>query len=156
MLTKNATAPAMPATQAQAQAATQIPISLVETPPTADAPACVQRTVAFFERHAADPHVAARLCRADSTVHIHVGDGCGVTLRLDRMPPEAEAGIVGSAEIEIDCTPAQLDAHVAGERTLGQEIMDRQVTYVGPVRKFLAISPILRGLSRGEGARARS
>ncbi len=124
------------------------------TPPATNAFAAAQRTVAFFERHAADPHAAARLCRADCSVHIHLGEGVGVSLRLDCTPLEAEVGIVGVAEIEIHCSPAQLDAHVRGERTLAQEIMRREVTYVGPVRKFLSIAPILRGLSRTPTAAA--
>jgi hypothetical protein len=116
--------------------------------PATDALASAQRTVAFFERHAVDPHAAARLCRAATSVHIHLGEGVGATVRLDCEPLEAEVGIVGAAEIEIHCSPAQLDAHIRGERTLAQEIMRREVSYVGPVRKFLSIAPILRGLSR--------
>ncbi len=126
--------------------------SVDSAPPPALAAA--QRTVAFFERHATDPLACGRLSRADTTVHVHLGDGVGVTLRLDRTPVEAEIGIVGTAEVELHCSPAQLDAHMAGERTLGLVIMGGEVTYAGPVRKFLAISPILRGLSRAETLRA--
>jgi phospholipid/cholesterol/gamma-HCH transport system ATP-binding protein len=86
----------------------------------------------------------ARLRYAHTSVSFVVGSEA-VTLLLDRSPPTV-APNGEPAEIEVVLTPAQAASFAAGELALPTEIVLGSVEFRGPVRKYLAVDPILRGL----------
>lgn len=109
--------------------------------------------VAFFNRAAHDEVLSERMSFADTVVQMHFTDLAepnSCTVRLDRTPIEAEIGAVGQAEIEMFApTPVWLSLFVGdaggtgdGEQ-LAMSIVHGDVTYTGPVRKFLRVVPIL-------------
>ena len=88
-----------------------------------------------------------RLSSAGTSVNLRCPErpGDSVTLLLDRDPPEI-AGGDEPAEIVIELTARQADLFVAGELVLPTEIAAGRVAYHGPVRKFMAVAPVLRHL----------
>lgn len=110
---------------------------------------------------AADDGVASqRPSRAQTTVTIHVEqpDGTGPTplayLALDREPVVVErAG--AKAEVDLVLTREDLAALLCGELHLALAIARGDVSYRGPVRKFLRITPVLRALASPEWPPAR-
>lgn len=96
---------------------------------------------------AGDEHARGRLSSANTSVTIYSADrpGAGVTLLLDRRPPVV-VGEDEPAEIVIELTGEQIDQFAAGELVVASAIMSGSVAYRGPVRKFMAVAPILRGL----------
>jgi hypothetical protein len=94
-----------------------------------------------------DERAALRLSSANTSVTFtcagHPGEG--VTLLLDRRPP-AVVGEDEPAEIGIELTEEQCARFAAGQLVLSTAIVAGLVTYRGPVRKFMAVAPILRGL----------
>ena len=114
-----------------------------QTPPV-DPQQIADITAAFFLQATDDALLTDRIRTADTTVHIHLTDTAGVTLRLDRDPIEAEPRISGHAEIELWTSAQELLRCGRGERQLAMSIMRGQAEYSGPVRKFLRIQPILR------------
>jgi hypothetical protein len=84
---------------------------------------------------------------AQTTVHIHFEDvdgSAGCTIWLDRSPIAAEVGIVGEAEIELFGPSRRFMGLVTGEEAMAIVIARGDITYTGPVRKFLRVVPILR------------
>lgn len=67
-----------------------------------------------------------------------------VTLLLDREPPEIGGGVSG--EVTIELTGTQAEAFSRGRLVLSIALLDGEAAYSGPVRKYLAVDPILRGL----------
>jgi phospholipid/cholesterol/gamma-HCH transport system ATP-binding protein len=87
-----------------------------------------------------------RLSYADTRVTFDVlGDDDPVTLLLDRMPPRL-AGPGERADIQIRFTEGEADAFMAGTLCVPAALMTGQLTSQGPVRRYLEIDPILRGL----------
>lgn len=124
---------------------TSSPVAVAIDPSTAPQDVA-DRTVEFFAGAHGDEQIAERLIRAGTTVHVHLGEDAGVTLRLDRMPIEVVAEISGRAEVEVWCSPAGWAEYMRGTRRLAMAIMHQEAEFSGPVRKFLAITPILRSL----------
>jgi hypothetical protein len=93
-----------------------------------------------------DPRLA-RLGAAGTSVSFHNLDvpGESVTMLLDRQPPGL-AGADEPAEITIELTTAQAMRLARGILPLPSALIDGQVSYRGPVRKYLAVDPVLRGL----------
>ncbi|WP_205697119.1 SCP2 sterol-binding domain-containing protein [Conexibacter sp. SYSU D00693] len=114
----------------------------------------VAETLAEFVLQAArDEELGARVRRAATSLHVHVGDDAGVTVRLDRTPVEAVARIEGVAEVELWLAPDVLLSCARGERPLQMAIMDGDVTFRGPVRKLLMVVPVLRTFDTSVWAR---
>lgn len=67
-----------------------------------------------------------------------------VTLLLDREPPEIGANVAG--EITVELSDLQAEMFSRGRLVLSISLMDGEAAYGGPVRKYLAVDPILRGL----------
>ena len=107
-------------------------------------------TVEFFNRCADDPELSERMSFADTTVQIHFVDPdheASCTVYLDRTPISAELGTVGTAEIELFAPSGVfLDLFLAKEK-LPMAIVAGDVTYKGPVRKFLRVTPMLTSFS---------
>lgn len=104
-------------------------------------------TAEFFMRAGEDPQLSERMAFANTTVHIHFEDG-GVTdvctVWLDRTPITAEHGAIGAPEVELfGPADAWMDM-ITGKEQLAMAIARGDVTYRGPVRKFLRVVPILR------------
>lgn len=101
-------------------------------------------TAAFLGQAAGDPRLEGRLRRADTSVHLHLGENDGVTILLDQTPIAVHPRIVGAAEVELWCSPEILLRCARGQSRLPMEILKGDVAYRGPVRKFLTVLPILR------------
>jgi phospholipid/cholesterol/gamma-HCH transport system ATP-binding protein len=114
-------------------------------------PAAAERRLAqALERAvASDDSIAMRLGRAHSSVRFAIGgEGHGITLLLDRVPPVV-LGADEPAEVEIGLTPGQASDLAGGELTLGNAIFAGAVSTRGPIRKYLEVDPILQGLLAG-------
>jgi phospholipid/cholesterol/gamma-HCH transport system ATP-binding protein len=87
-----------------------------------------------------------RLSYARTSVRLTVGDGGdAVTLLLDRKPPEVTAS-AEPAEIELALTEEQAVEYAEGLLFLPGAVIGRTIVTRGPVRRFLEVEPILRGL----------
>ena len=80
-------------------------------------------------------------------LHFTDAKDVAVTLLLDREPPEAVASALPEAETQIHASAEQWDAFWKGEYPLAMAIARGEVSYRGPVRKFLRVVPILRRLA---------
>jgi hypothetical protein len=85
---------------------------------------------------------------AETSVRFRVAGTDAVTLLLDRRPPLL-AGGREPAEIVIELTAAQAIRFAAGELSLTTAILEGAVSCRGPVRRYLAVDPLLRGLLAG-------
>ena len=93
-----------------------------------------------------DAHRVARLHHAGTTVRFRVsGSASAVTLLLDREAPELDPE-AGEAEVEIELSPAQAAQFIAGELPMPVAVVSGDVPVTGPIRKYLQVDPILRGL----------
>ncbi|WP_320671863.1 ABC transporter ATP-binding protein [Patulibacter defluvii] len=72
------------------------------------------------------------------------GQRGAVTALLDRTPPQIVAD--GSAEVRIELTAEQLERVAEGRLAMPQAVVSGAVTTHGPVRKYLEVDAILRGL----------
>ena len=68
------------------------------------------------------------------------------TLLLDRDPPELSDD--GHAEITLELDSEQLEAFARGRLVVANCLMLGTAGYEGPIRKYLAVDPILRHLLR--------
>ncbi|MCW3015490.1 MAG: hypothetical protein JWO02_2582 [Solirubrobacterales bacterium] len=103
-------------------------------------------TAAFFKRAAQDEELSERMSFADTVVHIHFTDLEGVnacTVWLDRTPIGAEVGAIGQAEVELFATGQVWMDLFVGKGQLPISIVRGDVSYSGPVRKFLRVVPLL-------------
>ena len=106
----------------------------------------VELTVEFFNTAAQDAELSERMSFANTTVQIHFTDLPGenvCTIWLDRLPIGAEVGVVGEAEVELFAPAKIFMGLFAGKEALPIAIVRGDVTYTGPVRKFLRVVPIL-------------
>lgn len=113
-------------------------------------------TVAFFRKGAEDAELSERMSFAATVVQITYTDVAGenaCTVWLDRDPIEAEVGASSEAEIELSMTAEVGTTLFTGQVALPIAILNGDVTYRGPVRKFLRVVPIMQsfdfGLFRG-------
>jgi phospholipid/cholesterol/gamma-HCH transport system ATP-binding protein len=90
----------------------------------------------------------ARLKYAHTTVRFAVaGEDEGVTLLLDRTPPEIAAN-GDAAEVEIEFTPEQAERFLAGLLHIPAALEAGILVARGPLRRYLEVDPILRGALR--------
>ena len=88
-----------------------------------------------------------RLSGADTSVtFLNVDDvSSSVTVLLDRRPPVVASG-EEPAEITIELTAEQAAAFARGAFSLPNALVTGVTNHRGPVRKYLAVDPVLRGL----------
>jgi hypothetical protein len=104
----------------------------------------------LFVRAGQDAELSERMSFAGTIVHIHFesDDGnareAGCTLFLDRTPISGEVGLVGTAEIDLFARTETFTKMIAGRQALPMAIARGEVTYTGPVRKFLRVVPLLQ------------
>jgi hypothetical protein len=93
-----------------------------------------------------DPRLA-RLSAADTSVRLVVTDApeASVTMLLDRRPP-ALASAEEPAEITLELTLDQASQLISGALAAPAALLAGEIPYRGPVRKYLAVHPVLRGL----------
>jgi hypothetical protein len=91
-----------------------------------------------------------RLGTAETSISFQNLDApeASVTLLLDRQPPDL-AGAEEPAEITIALTTQQAARLARGTLSLPSALLGGAVAYRGPVRKYLAVDPVLRGLLAG-------
>jgi phospholipid/cholesterol/gamma-HCH transport system ATP-binding protein len=106
--------------------------------------------VAALQRVLASPTpVVRRLSYARTSVMFRVTAGHSpVTLLLDRRPPEL-GGPAEPAEIEIELTAGQAVRLAHGAFAMPAAIMRGDVSFRGPVRKYLEVDPMLQWLLAG-------
>ena len=111
---------------------------------------------ALREALSGDPGVVGRLSYARTSVQFNVeGAGESVTLLLDRRPPElAAAG--EPAEIEICLSAEQAQRFILGQLSMSTAVVCGRVEARGPLRRYLEVDPIIRGLLRGRPAAERA
>jgi phospholipid/cholesterol/gamma-HCH transport system ATP-binding protein len=86
-----------------------------------------------------------RLTYAQMTVSVRIaGEPGGVTVLLDPDRPDVVEGTDGDVVLEL--TPELADRFVHGELPMPAAVLTGQVTASGPVRRYLEVDPILRGL----------
>jgi hypothetical protein len=104
----------------------------------------------IFVRAGQDAELSERMSFAGTIVHLHFqsddreAPDAGCTLFLDRMPIAGEVGLVGTAEIELFGPTETFAKMIAGREALPMAIARGEVTYTGPVRKFLRVVPLLQ------------
>jgi hypothetical protein len=93
-----------------------------------------------------DPRLA-RLAAAGTSVSFYNVDApsASVTMLLDRQPPGL-GGAEEPAEITIELTSKQVTRFARGALSLPPALVTGEAPYRGPVRKYLAVDPVLRGL----------
>jgi phospholipid/cholesterol/gamma-HCH transport system ATP-binding protein len=98
-----------------------------------------------LERALAEPSPAVRrLSYARTSVAFNVNGGSEpTTLLLDRRPPVV--GAIGEPA-EIHLSPSQAVEFADGHLSLPGAILRGEVTHRGPVRTYIEVDPILRGL----------
>jgi phospholipid/cholesterol/gamma-HCH transport system ATP-binding protein len=98
-----------------------------------------------FDRH---PESVGRLHHQQTTVSLGLREDPGgerVTLLLDRRVPEL-TWTRDPAEIDILLTPQQAACFAAGRLAVPAGIVAGEIGFEGPVRGYLQVDPILRGL----------
>lgn len=111
-----------------------------------------RRTVDFFRRGADDAELSERMSFAATVVQITYTDVAGentCTVWLDRDPIEADLGGSGDAEIELSMDAETGISLFTGQVALPIAILNGDVTYRGPVRKFLRVVPIMQSFDFG-------
>ena len=93
-----------------------------------------------------DPRLR-RLSAAETSVNFQIADApqSSVTVLLDRQPPSL-AGGDEPAEITIELTARQGVLFASGLLPVPSALLGGELPYRGPVRKYLAVHPVLRGL----------
>jgi hypothetical protein len=94
-----------------------------------------------------EPRAVQRLTHARTSLRFEEIDDPGnkVTLLLDRRPPQVGADD-DPVEVRIQLTHRQAEEFVRGTLALPAAIMAGEVACSGPLRKYLPIDPVLRGL----------
>lgn len=107
----------------------------------------LERFCDAIEAASRDERLSHVLGRADTTVRIELADdpGLAVTLLLDRQPIEVVDA--QDAEIHMKIISVDLARLYSPDFHLAMSIVRGRVTYTGPVRKFLRISPVVRHAS---------
>jgi hypothetical protein len=102
---------------------------------------------------AARPDLAVRMRAAGTTVCIKPRSGdCGITLLLDRDPPQPRP-VAEPAETVIELDRGDFAAVIAGDALLPVVLASRDARCEGQVRRFLAITPVMRTLWHAAGGR---
>jgi ABC-type transporter Mla maintaining outer membrane lipid asymmetry ATPase subunit MlaF len=92
--------------------------------------------------------IVGRLSYARTSVRFNVeSPDNSVTLLLDRRPPEIGAAD-DPAEIEISLSVSQAHRFAAGQLPISAAIVRGYVQTRGPVRRYMEVDPIIRGLLR--------
>jgi hypothetical protein len=86
-----------------------------------------------------------RLGAAGTSVTFEVAGAESVTLLLDRRPPVVTGGDE-PAEITVEFDADQAALFASGELVLPNAVLRGEVACSGPVRKYLALDPIVRAL----------
>ena len=96
-----------------------------------------------------DPRIG-RLTKSQTSVTFTIRDrpAAAATVLLDRNPPKVAAA-VEPAEIVIEFDRAQAAQFAIGELSLPPRLLAGDVTYQGPIRKYLVVDPVLRAVLRG-------
>lgn len=95
-----------------------------------------------------DREAIGRLKYAHTSVRFAItGEPHGVTLLLDRAPPEVAAS-GDAAEVEIEFTPEQAARFISGELHIPSALAAGLLITHGPLRRYLEVDPILRGALR--------
>jgi hypothetical protein len=125
---------------------------------TRDDPSVINELEQLHRRLAAvfasgDPRLQ-RLSAAGTSVRFQIigAPQASVTVLLDRDPPEL-AGGEEPAEITLELTPEQGVQLLSGALAAPADLLSGRIPYRGPVRKYLMIHPVLRGLLADEAAR---
>jgi phospholipid/cholesterol/gamma-HCH transport system ATP-binding protein len=93
--------------------------------------------------------VVRRLSYARTSVVFRVTGGMSpATLLLDRRPPEL-GGVQEPAEIEIELSPDQAVLFARGQSPMPAAILRGQVSFRGPVRRYLEVDPMVQWLLAG-------
>jgi phospholipid/cholesterol/gamma-HCH transport system ATP-binding protein len=114
----------------------------------ADRPESAERQLSSALQRAlgTDSPAVGRLSYARTSVKFSVEGGRSpCTLLLDRRPPVL-AGSDEPAEIELLLTPEQALALARGELSMPEAVISGAVGTRGPVRRYLEVEPIVRGL----------
>jgi len=102
---------------------------------------------AMFNRAGEDEELSERMAFARTVVEFHFCDDdeetC-CTAWLDRTPICAEMGGSDEAEIKVYAAPQVYLQMVAQKKSMAMSIAEGEITYTGPVRKFLRVVPILQ------------
>lgn len=122
--------------------------------PTPDAQRIAELTVEFFRRAGRDAMISERMSFADTVVHVHFAgasdaESASCTLYLDRHPIGAELGCPGPAEVELTGPVEKWWHLISGEGRIPLAILAGELTYRGPVRKFLRVTPMLSNFDYG-------
>jgi phospholipid/cholesterol/gamma-HCH transport system ATP-binding protein len=105
---------------------------------------------ALADALAADRPEVTRLTYARTSVRFVLPDS-EITLLLDQRPPQVLRG-GAAAEIEVHLGDEQARRFARGDLHLTAEIIAGHAPTSGPVRRFLEVEPILRGLLAAAGA----
>src|ERR1700757_2288141 len=121
----------------------------METTQLVHAPDVQGAIIGMIEGARDDTDVGERVALSRTAVALHFtgAEDVAVTLLLDRDPLEAVARALPEAEGDIYASAEQWDAIWTGEYQLAVGIARGEITYRGPVRKFLRTVPILRRLA---------
>lgn len=106
--------------------------------------------VAFFGT--ADSKMAHRLGNSHTVIAFHLTDvePIGCTINLDGEPISAKPEIDNGAEVHVWGTTDTISAVFLGRKHMGLSIAKGEITYKGPVRKFLRAVPMMRKLDVSE------
>lgn len=93
-----------------------------------------------------DELLKRRLPKAHTTVTFLVTDAQeeSFELLLDRRPPEV-GDATNDAEATVRLSHDQLIRFAAGRFLIANALLDGELTWSGPIRKYLAVDAILRG-----------
>lgn len=93
-----------------------------------------------------DPRLNRLSAAETSVTFLNLDDrSASATLLLDRQPPIVASGDE-PAEITIELTGEQAIRFARGTFLLPNALIAGETTHRGPVRKYLAVDPVLRGL----------
>lgn len=113
-----------------------------------DTPAArLERFVLVVQHALEDEGASQQFATHGVSVRIHLSDApdTGVTLFLDRTPAEIVTGTGGGqADVQLLLDSHDLEAICCEGTYLPTKIVAGEVTYEGPVRKFLRMLPVLR------------
>jgi hypothetical protein len=94
---------------------------------------------------AREPDLGERLAFAETSVCLTAGEDDAVTLLLDRIPVEIRLGDEPT-EVRIELPEGDLARLADGTLVLPLALVAGAGRHCGPVRRLLAVSPILRSL----------
>jgi putative sterol carrier protein len=107
-----------------------------------------EAVVELFTSSQESPELMDRMAFAQTIVEMHfVGPDdtdAACTVWLDRIPLEARLGTDTDAEVEITGPVDVWLGMIGGQIDMAMAIVRGELTYVGPVRKFLRVVPILQ------------